>query len=100
MVRSFWAAVRAAAVISILLGGAAGALSAQQAQRMHSRAPAAAQETKIGPQIASLWPRYDAPDVVRPLRAAAADLNDQHTVILSTLSLILIGIIVVLLVTK
>ncbi|HUL48943.1 MAG TPA: hypothetical protein VLT79_02890 [Gemmatimonadales bacterium] len=101
MVRSLWAAVRATAVISILLGGAAGSLSAQQVQQPASQTPSVlTREVGVGPQLIPTWPRYEAPTGIRPLRAAAADLNDQHTVVLSTLSLVLIGVIVVLLAAR
>ncbi len=101
MVHSLCTAIRATAAIAVLLGGAAGVLSAQQTQQP-ARQPTTVttHEAGLGPQMAPSWPRYEAALGARPLRAATADLNDQHAVVLSTLSLILIGVIVVLLVAR
>ena len=84
-------------LLSALLWGTVTVAQAQAPEPARAHATAVA-----GPRLAPAWPRYEAPlQHSQALDAkAAADLNDQHTVILSTLSLILIGVIVVLLVTR
>lgn len=89
-------------LFSLFCISAVTVLSAQQAAKA---APALAQAsvTAAGPRMEAAWPRYEPSasqsSAVRTYaNSNAADLNDSHTLVFSTLGLILVGVVAFLLI--
>jgi hypothetical protein len=90
--------IRRLALISVLVLGFATAAPGQQA-KAPARAPVA---QDAGPRMTGPLPRYEpsfpSPRTVGEANSNAFDLNDQHTITLSTLGLILVATVLVLLI--
>jgi hypothetical protein len=88
-------------LFSLLCMSAVTVLSAQQAAKA---VPALAQAsvTAAGPRIQAAWPRYEPSAQTSAVRtyasSSAADLNDSHTLVFSTLGLIVVGVVAFLLI--
>ncbi len=82
--------------VSLLCLGATTGLAAQQNARS---AQVSSVASPAGPRIESAWPRYEASLPAAPGQAAylaSASLNDRHTLVFSTIGLIIIAVLVVL----